>query len=139
MNKKRGIEITRREFARRAGMISAAASLAPANLWTTEVASHAPPTQQPSNPPKLSPESQTEADSRLQAILNEYGSRFSEAQKADLRRLCTEAQPGLDRLRAYATENGDGPALYMRPLMEREKKPSPMPAAAKPAAAPKKS
>lgn len=138
MNKKRGIEITRREFARRAAMISAAASLAPANLVATEVASHTPPTQQPSNPPRLSPESQTEADSRLQAILNEYGSRFSDAQKADLRRLCTEAQPGLDRLRAYTTENGDGPALYLRPLMEREKKPSPMSAIPKPAAAPKK-
>jgi hypothetical protein len=119
-------------------MISAAASLTPANLLGTEVASHAPPTQ-PSNPQNLSPESQTEADSRFQAILNEYGSRFSEAQKADLRRLCTEAQPGLNRLRAYATENEDGPALYLRPLMEREKKPSPMPAAAKPASAPKKS
>jgi len=138
LNKKQGIEITRREFARRTAMVSAAASLAPANLLATEVASHAPPTQQPSNPPKLSPESQTEADSRLQAILNEYGSRFSEAQKTDLHRLCTEAQPGLDRLRAYATENGDGPALYLRPLMEREKKPSPMPATAKPAAVPKK-
>jgi hypothetical protein len=138
MSKKQENAITRREFARRAAMISWAASLAPANLWTTEVASHAPSTQQPSNAPKLSPESQTEADSRLQAILNEYGSRFSDAQKADLRRLCTEAQPGLDRLRAYATENGDGPALYLRPLMEREKKPSPISTTPKPAAAPKK-
>lgn len=118
-------------------MISAA-SLAPANPLATEVASHALATQQPSNPPKLSPEGQTEADSRLQAILSEYGSRFSEAQRAELHRLCTEAQPGLDRLRAYATENSDGPALYLRPLMEREKKPSPMPATTKSAVAPKK-
>ena len=139
MNKKQGIEITRREFARRTAMVSAAASLAPASLLPTEVASHASPTQQPSNSPKLSPTSQTEADARLQAILNEYGSRFSETQKTDLHRLCTEAQPGLDRLRAYATENGDGPALYLRPLMEREKKPLPMPATAKPSATPKKS
>jgi hypothetical protein len=139
MSKKQEIGITRREFARRAAMISAAASLTPGNLLGAEVAAHAPQAQQPPSTPKLSPESQTEANSRLQVILNEYGSRFSEAQKTDLRRLCTEAQPGLDRLRAYATENGDGPALYLRPLMEREKKPSPMPATAKPAAAPKKS
>jgi hypothetical protein len=138
MGKKQEIEISRREFARRAAMISATASLAPANLWGAEVTGPAPQAQQPPTPPKLSPESQTEADSRLRVILNEYGSRFSEAQKTDLRRLCSEAQPGLDRLRAYATGNGDGPALYLRPLMEREKKPSPMPAAAKPAAAPKK-
>jgi hypothetical protein len=138
MGKKQEIEISRREFARQAAMISAAASLTPASLLAAEAAADAPQAQQPPTPPKLSPESQTEADSRLRVILNEYGSRFSEAQKTDLRRLCSEAQPGLDRLRAYATGNGDGPALYLRPLMEREKKPSPMPAAAKPAVAPKK-
>jgi len=26
-------------------------------------------------------------------------------------------------LRAYALENGDGPALYLKPLVEREKNP----------------
>jgi hypothetical protein len=139
MGKKQETEITRREFARRAAMISAAASLTAANLLAAEATAHATRAQQPPSAPKLSPESQSEVDSRLRAILNEYGSRFSETQKTDLRRLCAEAQPGLDRLRAYATENGDGPALYLRPLMEREKKPSPMPAAPKPAAAPKKS
>jgi hypothetical protein len=96
-------------------------------------------TQQPPNSPNLSPESQAEVESRIQGILNEYGSRFSDAQKTDLRRLCKEAQPVLDRLRAYPTENGDGPALYLRPLMEREKKPSPMTAPPKPAPAPKNS
>lgn len=140
MGMKQEIEITRREFARRAAMISAAASLTSANLLAEEVTAHVlPQAQQPVSPPKLSAESQTEVDSRLRAILNEYGSRFSEAQKTDLRRLCTEAQPGLDRLRAYTIENGDGPALYLRPLMEREKKPSPMPTAAKQSVAPKKS
>jgi hypothetical protein len=99
----------------------------------------APQTQQPTNSPNLSPESQAEVESRIQGILNEYGGRFSDAQKTDLRRLCKEAQPVLDRLRAYPTENGDGPALYLRPLMEREKKPSPMTAPTKPAAAPKNS
>jgi hypothetical protein len=99
-----------------------------------ELPAATPELQQPPTPPRLSTEGQSEADSRLQAILNEYGSRFSETQKADLRRLCTEAQPVLDRLRAYATENGDDPALYLKPLMEREKKPSPMTAAPKSAA-----
>jgi hypothetical protein len=139
MGNKKEFAISRREFARRAAMISAAASLTPADLLRAEIPASAPKAQQPPNPPKLSPESQTEVESRLQAILNEYGSRLSDVQKADLRRLCTNAQPPLDRLRAYATENGDGPALYLRPLMEREKKPSPIPATAKPAVAPKKS
>jgi hypothetical protein len=33
------------------------------------------------------------------------------------------AQPPLDRLRAYALENGDNSALYFKPLVEREKNP----------------
>ena len=130
--------ISRREFARRAAMASAA-TLAPANLLSTDVLPATPQPQQPPNPPNLPPESQAEVESRIQAILSEHGGRFSEAQKTDLRRLCKEAQPVLDRLRAYPTENGDGPALYLRPLIEREKKPSPMTAPPKPAAAPKSS
>jgi hypothetical protein len=138
MGNKKDSAISRREFARRAALFSAGASLANPSLMGTELAASTAQAQQPPSPPKLSPESQTEAESRLQAILNEYGSRFSEAQKADLRRLCTEAQPVLDRLRAYPTENGDDPALYLKPLMEREKKPSPMIATPKPATASKK-
>jgi hypothetical protein len=138
MGDKKDSAISRREFARRAALFSAGASLATPSLMGTELAASTAQAQQPPSPPKLSPESQTEAESRLQAILNEYGSRFSEAQKADLRRLCTEAQPVLDRLRAYPAGNGDDPALYLKPLMEREKKPSPMTATPKPATAPKK-
>ena len=130
--------ISRREFARRAAMASAA-SLAPASLLGTDVLPAAPQAQQPPSPTNLSPESHAEVESRIQAILSEYGGRFSDAQKADLRRLCKEAQPVLDRLRAYPTENGDGPALYLRPLIEREKKPSPITAPPKPATAPRNS
>jgi hypothetical protein len=138
MGTKKEFAISRREFARRAAMISVAASLTPADLLVAEIPASARQAQQPPNLPKLSPESQTEVESRLQAILNEYGNRLSDVQKADLRRLCTNAQPALVRLRAYATENGDGPALYLRPLMEREKKPSPMPATTTPKNTPTK-
>jgi hypothetical protein len=75
--------------------------------------------------PSLSTESRAEAEARYQAILGVYGSRFSDAQKSDLRRLCFAAQPPLDHLREYAIENGDGPALYLKPLVEREKKTGP--------------
>ena len=138
MDNQKDHAISRREFARRAALVSAA-SLAPASVLSADVLPDAPQTQQPTNSPNLSPESRAEVESRIQGILNEYGGRFSDAQKTDLRRLCKEAQPVLDRLRAYSTENGDGPALYLRPLMEREKKPSPMTAPTKPAAAPKNS
>ena len=136
MGNEKDYSISRREFALRAAMVSAAA-LAPANLLSADELSDTSSPQQPLNPANLSPESQAEVESRIQAILGEYGSRFSDAQKADLRRLCKEAQPVLDRLRAYPTENGSGPALYLRPLMEREKKPSPMTAPPKPAGAAK--
>jgi hypothetical protein len=42
-------------------------------------------------------------------------------------------------LRAFATDNWDGPGLYLKPLMEREKKPTPKPVTPKPASAPKSS
>ena len=117
-------------------MVSAA-TLTPSNLLSTDIAT--PGTQQQPTSASLSPESRAEVESRIQTILNEYVGRFSDAQKTDLRRLCKEAQPVLDRLRAYPTENGDGPALYLRPMMEREKKPSPMTAPPKPTPAPKNS
>jgi len=77
-------------------------------------------------------------ESRLQVVFGQYGVRLSDAQKSDLRRIAAEGQAALDRLRAYPTNNGDGPALYLKPLMEREKKPAAS-ATAKSAGAPKKS
>ena len=137
-SKKRSV-ISRREFARRAAFVSAAASLSPADLLTPESSVAAkPPVQTPAGP-KLSPESQTEMESRLQAVFAQYGSRLNDAQKSDLHRLAAEGQAALDRLRAYPTDNGDGPALYLKPLIEREKKASPLPASRKPGGAPQKS
>jgi hypothetical protein len=131
--------ISRREFARRAAFVSAAATLTPSNLLSAESVAAPLPAQQPAHAPKLSPEGQVEVEARIQSILAQYGTRLSEAQKSDIRRLVTEAQPPLDRLRAFTMENGDGPGLYLKPLMEREKKPSPMPAKPKPSSAPRNS
>jgi len=91
------------------------------------------------SPRRSTPESQAEAESRIKAVFAQYGSHLSDAQKADLRRLAAEGQAVLDRLRAYATENGDGPGLYLKPLIEREKKPSPKPTPSKLASKPKNS
>ena len=144
--KKRGGGMSRREFARRAAIASAVASWVPvgaaaasavpavAAAVAPEPASSLPAgqAQQPPNLPKLTPEGQAEAEARFQAILARYGTRFSEEQKTDLRRLCTMAQPPLDRLRAYNIENGVSPALYLKPLVEREKKPATKASAAPP-------
>ncbi len=141
-NSAKSSRISRREFARRAALASAVAAVAPG----AAIATPAPPSkeranvaaagfggrlsdppsnapQQPADLPKLSPEGRAEVEARIQSIFSQYGSRFSEAQKADLRRLCNLAQTPLDRLRAYALENGDGPGLYLKPLLEREKNP----------------
>jgi hypothetical protein len=139
MGNKSDSGISRREFARRAAFVSAAASLAPANLLTSDSIAAPLTAQQPENTSKLSPESQIEVESRIQSIFAQYGSRLTAAQKADIRRLATEAQAPLERLRAFPTDNGDGPGLYLKPLMEREKKSSPMPTTPRPASAAKNS
>jgi len=122
MDGKNGSSISRREFARRAAIVSAV-SLVPARGLPTEPSNVEPGLAQVTGTPALSPEGQAEAQARYQTILATYGSRFSDAQKIELRRLCFLAQEPLDHLRAYPIENGDGPALYLKPLMEREKKP----------------
>lgn len=124
MNGKSSSSISRREFARRAAIVSAA-SMVPASAIPAHSAIPDAALNQTSNTSSLSTESQAEAEARHQTILAVYGSRFSDAQKTDLRRLCFAAQPSLDRLRAYPVENGDSPALYLKPLVEREKKTTP--------------
>jgi len=139
MGSKNGSAISRREFARRAAFASAAASLSPANLLAEEPAAAPEAASQTPAGPKLSPESQAEMESRLQAVFARYGSRLNDTQKADLRRFAADGQAALDRLRAFPTDNSDGPALYLKPLVEREKKPSLTRATPKPIDATKKS
>jgi hypothetical protein len=121
--------VSRREFARRAAFGAASAAVLPLRelVHPAAVREPCPPqaaTQTPPSTPKLPAQSQAEADFRFQAILTQYPDRFSEAQKIDLKRLCVSAQPPLDRIRAYAISNGDLPALYLKPLVDRDKKPS---------------
>jgi hypothetical protein len=125
MNGKSGSPISRREFARRAAIVSAA-SLVPPSARPIDPESLTPLPQQPADTPSLSAESQAEAEARYHTVLALYSSRFSDAQKSELRRLSLLAQPPLDRLRAYTIENGDSPALYLKPLIEREKNPEPV-------------
>ena len=129
MNQPKRAGISRRQFARRAAVLSATASVVPAaGVFATPTAAR--PSQEPSAAhPNLSPESQTEADARLQQILAQFGGRFTDDEKKSLRQLNFMTQESLDRLRAYPLTNGDSPALYLKPLVEREKKKSETPAA----------
>ena len=123
MSKTSARRVSRRDFARSIVAASAVTVVPPSTLSLP--AAPAPGesfSQQPPSTPALSAEGQAEAEARYQTILKLYGPRFSDAQKADLRRLCFAAQPSLDRLRAGPVSNGDNPALYLKPLVEREKK-----------------
>jgi len=127
MNEKKS-GISRRQFARRAAVLSATASLAPASVFG--VALPTAPAQGTVGTPKLSPESEAEADARYQQILSQYGSRLSADDKAIVKQANATLQESLEHLRAFPLENGDGPALYLKPLVEREKKKPEVPAAA---------
>lgn len=111
--------ISRREFATRAALGAVAAATTD-SLSSVAIVSDGP--QLPANAPQLSEQGQSEAQNRYQAILAQYPDRFSETQKADLRRLCFVLQAQLDALRAWPITNSDAPALYLKPLVEREKK-----------------
>jgi len=115
--------ISRREFARRVA-ITSAATLVPASALATP--DLAPPAtgQFAPNAPKLPAASQAEADARTQSVLTQFGSRLSDAQKSEIARLSNNQQRQLDTIRAFSVQNGDDPALYLKPLMEREKKPA---------------
>ena len=116
--------ITRREFTRRVAIASAATTLSPAVLVPAAKAvfleGSFPALQDSPDKPKPSPEGMIELEARTQLIFARYGKRFSDEQKADIRRLQRLLQPQLESLRAYGLTNGDPPALYLKPLVERE-------------------
>ena len=124
MKNKNGQLLSRREFAHRAVVLSASASLAPAGILLPK-ASTACPALSPQTAPKLPAYGQAEAESRYQQILSLYGGRLEEEQKANIKRMCAELQPMLERIRSFPLQNGDAPALYLKPLVEREKKTQP--------------
>ncbi len=136
--------MSRREFAARAAFAPIVSGLAAAYLPAAappgEKSVSAALPESVTEASKLSPASQAEAEARVQAILARRGNRLTEPQKQDIRRLTTQLQKTLDAVRKAPLENGDSPALYLKPLVEREKaransKPAPQP---KPAVATKK-
>src|ERR1700739_4530996 len=130
MNEPRKGGISRRQFARRAALLSASATIAPAASVFGESLQSPPAQQTAPTHPNLPAESQAEAEARYQQILSQYGGRFSTEEKASLREINLVTQASLDKVRAYPLENGDGPELYLNPLVQRAKKPAHPPAVA---------
>ncbi len=136
MNKSKGQKIDRREFARKAALLSAA--MVPAGIAFEEPAAAASNAQLPEGAEKLSAEGRVEAEARFQQIMSQYGGRFDSEEQKRVRDGCYNLQGSLEKLRAFHLENGDAPAVYLKPLVEREKKPLSAPAVgAAPAAAKK--
>jgi len=63
---------------------------------------------------KLSPAARAEVEAKVTNIFRKYGERLNEEQRADIRRIMAESQEGLEKMRAFALENGDQPADAFR-------------------------
>ncbi|HEY4980047.1 MAG TPA: hypothetical protein VII25_12845 [Candidatus Acidoferrum sp.] len=112
---------SRRTFAQRAVLLSASATIAPAGLLAVARATATATGQLPDNFPKLTAEGHAEAETRYQMVSSRYGIHWTEEEQNAAKLACFMAQPGLERLRSFPLKNGDVPALFLRPLVEREK------------------
>ena len=101
-NGRRGSALSRREFARGAALAAATAVL-PRKGSAQEASAPAASSQAAT----LS----STGEAQLQAILAKYGKRFSEEQKADLKRLVAQAQKTSETLRSLSLDNSDEPAM----------------------------
>lgn len=108
-------EISRREFAFSVAMAAAGAAFPATAAAQQEKPPITPAPVRPPEPeaPKLSDEAKREVELKNQAIMDRHGSRLSESQKADVRKLMAQTQEGLETLRAFPIENGDEPATIL--------------------------
>ena len=100
--KKQNEGLSRREFAKAAALTTAAV-LVPELL--SQEQKPATEAAKPPEAPKLSPESQAEADTAYETLMRKYGRRFTDEQKAEIKRLVMQQQSSLDKLRAVPVKN----------------------------------
>ena len=88
----------------------------PATLLSQETAPK--PNPAPGTPPQpatqLSPDLQAEGELKYQWIIQNYGSRLSDAEKKDVHRLVMEGQKPLAAFRAFPLDNADQPATVLK-------------------------
>jgi hypothetical protein len=71
---------------------------------------------------KLSPSGKAEVEMKFASIVRKYGARLNDEQKTDIRRQLAEGQEGLDKMRAFALDNGDQPATVFQLYRNEGKK-----------------
>ncbi len=117
------IFLNRRRFALGAVAAATAAVVRPADalahsggLAQSEGPKPAPQSEDPLQKAmaKLAPPAQAEVEMKYAEVLRKYGSRLNEEQKADVHRILAETQEGLEKMRAFALENGDQPATVFQ-------------------------
>lgn len=114
------VSVDRRRFTLGAAAAAATALISPAQaLKQAQNASSG----QPSNSlerkaqaamAKLSPAAQAEVQAKVSSVFRKHGGKLSNEQKTDIRRALAEAQDGLEKMRAFALENGDQPATVLK-------------------------
>lgn len=109
-------KLSRREFARRAAFAATTAVIFPSALSSQESAPRpaASPEKPPETPVELSPDLQAEGELKYRWLIQTYGSRLTEAQKKDVRRLIMEGQKPLAAFRAFPLDNADQPATVLK-------------------------
>jgi hypothetical protein len=120
--KEKSPTFSRRDFAKAAALTTAGV-LVPIDLRAQQQ-KPAPEAAKESTPPaqKLSSKSQAEADLAYETLMKKYGSRFTDEQKRDIKRLVNQQQSGLDKLRAFAVSNSDEPSTVFLPLIPEERR-----------------
>jgi hypothetical protein len=109
--------ISRRQFARHAAAVVAAASLAPASVFALPPDTLPPPAlmaKPQEGKSKLTPEQSAEVEGRLANIVRKYGDRLTEDQRQHLRRNLEYHQHLLAPVRAFPLNQGDSPAFTLR-------------------------
>lgn len=111
--------LSRRDFSLGAAAAATAALIHPADAIsaTADLCQGEGPKSSPENEnplqkamAKLSPEAQAEVEMKYAELLRKYGSRLTDEQKADAHRILAETQDSLEKMRAFALQNGDQPA-----------------------------
>ncbi|HEY6347769.1 MAG TPA: hypothetical protein VI636_00015 [Candidatus Angelobacter sp.] len=111
--------ISRRKFAVGAAVAATAVLLPGREAWADDLE---PIQSQSDSVAKLSPGARAELESKLKELFRKYGTRLSEEQKADMRKVMAETQEGLEKMRSFALTNGDQPAGVFQLYREGEQK-----------------